>query len=235
MPNKYRTQNLIWPKGTLVVPVEVSNTPWFMDTKYTVMQDYYQGDTYVYVYSKKYNLACYASIGGGMHPSDYRLHKKVATKRCTDADYVEADWGINTKPTNPKDAVGIKKAPMSTLPANVLMELSLALMEGARKYGRHNYRAIGVRSSVYYDAAMRHLMDWWEGVDNDKDSGLSHIVKAMACLVVLRDSMHQGNLNDDRPPASPEGWLEELNKKAEALIDKYPESKEAITRESTQS
>ena len=63
-----------------------------------------------------------------------------------------------SKETNPKDAVGIKKAPMSTVSAAVIAELGLAMMEGARKYGRHNYRVSGIRMSVYYDAALRHLM-----------------------------------------------------------------------------
>ena len=40
----------------------------------------------------------------------------------------------STKEINPKDAVGIAKAPLSTVPANVFMEVGLAMMEGARKY-----------------------------------------------------------------------------------------------------
>ena len=65
--------------------------------------------------------------------------------------------GMDTKPTNPKDAIGIKKVPFSTVPARVIAEIGLAMLEGAAKYGRHNYRVSGVRASVYYDAAMRHI------------------------------------------------------------------------------
>lgn len=127
------------------------------------------------------------------------------------------------KPSNPKDAVGIKKVSMSTLPATVLAELAVALHEGALKYGRHNYRVIGVRASVYYDATFRHLMDWWEGTDDDVgESELSHITKAIASLTVLRDAMIQGKYVDDRPPKSPQGWLAALNKRVEALLVKYP-------------
>ena len=81
------------------------------------------------------------------------------------------------KATNPKDAVGIKKVPLSTVSSKVIMEMGLGMLEGARKYGRHNYRVAGVRASVYYDACMRHLMAWWEGEDIDPDSGLHHIIK----------------------------------------------------------
>lgn len=134
-----------------------------------------------------------------------------------------------TKDTNPKDAVGTGKAPISTVSAPVMAEVGLAMLEGARKYGRHNYRVSGVRASVYYDAVVnRHMASFWEGEDIDPDSGLSHITKAIAGLVVLRDSMIQGNWIDDRPPPSPPGWLAELNAKAAAIVAKYPEAREAF-------
>jgi hypothetical protein len=125
------------------------------------------------------------------------------------------------KPSNPKDAFGIKKASLSCVSSPVLMELGIAMQEGACKYGRHNYRVIGVRGSVYYDATLRHLMSWWEGEDIDPDSGLSHVTKAIASLVVLRDSMIQQKFNDDRPPRSKE-WLSELNRRSAALFHQYP-------------
>lgn len=140
----------------------------------------------------------------------------------------------NIKDSNPKDAVGIKKVPFSTVPAKIIAEIGLALLEGARKYGRHNYRAIGVRASVYYDASLRHLSAWWEGEDIDPDSGLSHITKAIAGLVVLKDSMEIGNWADDRPPKIKHGWVQELNKKAEEIISKYPNPKEPYTDKQSQ-
>ena len=96
---------------------------------------------------------------------------------------------MTTKNSNPKDALGINKAPMHCVSSAVLMEVGLAMLEGGRKYGAHNYRAMGVRASVYYDAVMRHMMTYWEGEDIDPDSGLHHVTKAIATLVVLRDSM----------------------------------------------
>lgn len=133
------------------------------------------------------------------------------------------------KPTNPKDALGIAKVPFSTLPAEVTAEVGLAMLEGALKYGRHNYRAVGVRASVYYDAAMRHLSAWWEGQDIDPASGIHHVSKAVAGLMVLRDSMTRGNWTDDRPPKTPAGWVEALNAKAKELLARYPTPEPAFT------
>lgn len=138
------------------------------------------------------------------------------------------------KNTNPKDSVGIKKAPMSVVPATVMMEVSIGMMEGALKYGRHNYRVAGIRFSVYYDAALRHLTDWWEGQDTDPESGLSHVTKAICSLVVLRDAMLQDLYTDDRPPkAHDPAWQRKLNDLAAALIQKYPEPKAANTERNT--
>lgn len=134
------------------------------------------------------------------------------------------------KDTNPKDAVGIKKVPFSAIPARVIAGIGLAMLEGALKYGRHNYRVVGVRTSVYYDAALRHLSAFWEGQDIDPESGLHHVDKALASLTVLRDSQLSGNVVDDRPPSVVDDWQVELNKKAGALIDKYPNPKEAYVR-----
>lgn len=128
-----------------------------------------------------------------------------------------------TKETNPKDALGCKKPPMSTVPGPVLYELGAAMLEGACKYGRHNYRVIGVRASIYFDAAFRHLMDWWEGEDLDPDSGLPHLAKAMACLAILRDADIRDMLQDDRPPASPASWMVEMQARIDDILKRYPE------------
>ncbi len=135
------------------------------------------------------------------------------------------------KDSNPKDALGIRKAPFSTVPAPVIAELGLAMLEGALKYGRHNYRVIGVRTSVYYDACRRHLDAFWEGQDIDPESGLPHVIKAMACLAIMRDAQYQGKLTDDRPPSTPDGWVEKLNQKAADLLDKYPNPKPPYLKE----
>jgi hypothetical protein len=134
------------------------------------------------------------------------------------------------KPTNPKDAVGIAKVPVSCIPMTVLGELGLALMEGARKYGRANWRKSGVRYSVYYDAVWRHMGAWWEGQDLDPDSGRSHLVKAIASLTVLLDSIQFGNAVDDRPiRPTDQDWMTKLNAGAAELLKRYPECKPPCT------
>lgn len=152
---------------------------------------------------------------------------------------VETSTEVSTKPSNPKYLAGIKKAPLHCIPTGPLFELGLAMLEGSRKYGRHNYRAIGVRASVYYDAATGHIIDWWEGEDIDPDSGVHHLIKAIACLVVARDSMLMGNFNDDRPLRYPERHgRADFNEQVKGIVDKIPkcvepylETNKGISRE----
>ena len=136
-----------------------------------------------------------------------------------------------TKDTNPKDAIGSRKVPTSLLSGPVLMEMGLGQLEGACKYGAFNWRVAGVRASVYYDALQRHIEAWKEGEDLDPDSGLSHLVKAMCCLHVLRDAEIHGMVNDDRPPKSPDGWVNELNRMAERIIDNCPDPVPPFTQQ----
>lgn len=129
---------------------------------------------------------------------------------------------------NPKDAIGSAKAPTSTLSEAVLAEVGVGMMEGSRKYGRHNYRVAAIRAEVYYDAVHRHLRRWWAGEDIDADSGLSHITKAICTLFVLRDSMITGQLKDDRPPGIDPKFFDDLDAKAAALVAKYPNPKNPV-------
>jgi hypothetical protein len=59
---------------------------------------------------------------------------------------------LSCKDTNPKDAVGSDKLPLHLWPESATMYGCLGLLEGMSKYGRSNWRAAGVRASIYYDA-----------------------------------------------------------------------------------
>jgi Domain of unknown function (DUF5664) len=102
------------------------------------------------------------------------------------------------KPTNPKDLIGSDKLPLHLWPETATILGSLGLLDGALKYGRSNYRAVGIRASIYFDATRRHLNAWFEGEEPDPDSGLPHLAHALACLAILVDAEATGKLNDDR-------------------------------------
>ena len=100
---------------------------------------------------------------------------------------------------NPKTQIGVTKPPLSSIPPVGLMHLGQAMENGRQKYGRMNWREKKVTSSIYYDAAMRHLLAWWDGEERAQDSGVHHLGHAMACLAILLDAKSVSMLNDDRP------------------------------------
>src|SRR5690606_26871442 len=78
--------------------------------------------------------------------------------------------------------------------------LGFAMEDGETKYGLFNWREKNVSSTVYYDAALRHLMAWWDGEEFAEDSGVYHLGHVMACCAILLDAAGNGNLNDNRGP-----------------------------------
>lgn len=133
------------------------------------------------------------------------------------------------KESNPKDIIGSKKPAIGYVPCAPLFELGAALQSGALKYGAHNWRAIGVRSSVYYNAMMRHIMSWWEGEDSDPESGMPHLMHAAACIFILRDSDLKENLTDDRPLQSVHPY-QHVKDTVEYMLDNCTNPKKPYTQ-----
>lgn len=125
----------------------------------------------------------------------------------------------NYKESNPKDEAAALdgRVPLSLFPDTARIAGAMAFLEGKEKYGRYNYRVVGVKSSVYVEALERHMTAWWNGEDIDEKSGLNHLWKAIACVAILIDAMETGMLTDDRPPRAPvQEMLEGLE---ETVID----------------
>lgn len=185
-------------------------------------------------------VACFPA--GLLDAAETNKAQKLGVPICSEREFFEnyigrpLDWITktepNTKDTNPKDGFGVRKwRQYATVPVTVMWEVGVGMLEGAFKYGRHNYRVAGVRASVYVDAAKGHIDQWWEGEDIDKDSGLSHITKAICSLVVLRDAMIQNMLNDDRPPkANLDRVRGEMQTAVDRLFEKYPDPEQPFTQ-----
>lgn len=103
---------------------------------------------------------------------------------------------------NPKSLQGAKKYSLRYLPLPAAIAVNQALEDGAGKYGPANWRQTGVAATVYVDAAMRHLAQWFDGAqENAVDSGVHNLGHAMACFAIIIDAQVNGKLIDDRPTA----------------------------------
>jgi hypothetical protein len=123
----------------------------------------------------------------------------------------------NWKETNPKDLVGQSKLPLDLVPDTIEVEVSLAYLEGALKYGRYNWRISGVRSSIYRSALRRHLAKWWNGEDRDQVTRVKHLASIIACAGILLDAELCDKLTDDRPPRAPIGRIIDVEPHIEHL------------------
>lgn len=100
---------------------------------------------------------------------------------------------------NPKTGAGRKKPQMNLVPPRAMVLEAKVFELGAAKYTPYNFRESRVPASIYYAAALRHLMAWFDGEDNDEESGLLHTAHVRACMAILIDAEAQGTLDDDRP------------------------------------
>lgn len=109
---------------------------------------------------------------------------------------------------NPKTVQGLKKPPLiSVIPTTALLQIGAVMRTGKEKYGAYNWRDYPVTASTYVDAAMRHLVQYWDGETVDPESGLPHLAHAAASIMVLMDALATGNGTDDRPKAGVAGEL----------------------------
>lgn len=118
-----------------------------------------------------------------------RKYKKVTV-------YVPKDVDNNPKTR----AGGNNKVPLHLIPARALAHVAMAFADGGLKYQAYGWRQEKISSSVYYGAMRRHIDAWWEGEDNAKDSGVHHLAHAVACCLMILDTMGTDYLQDNRPP-----------------------------------
>lgn len=106
---------------------------------------------------------------------------------------------MDSKPTNLKDQIAVNKLPLHLVPTTLPAYAAVAFAEGASKYGAYNWRAAGVRASVYKSALERHLGKWWNGEWADPKTSVPHLASVIACAGIILDALECDKLTDDRP------------------------------------
>jgi len=166
------------------------------------------------------------------------LQTPVAAKRvpkctiCDDTGYADyAGFAMDVCPcrdpiekpaqaVNPKELAGAKKpASWSVMPRWVALQVGRVMSVGAAKYGAFNYRETPIAASTYQDALERHLALWFDGEDNDAETGVSHLASAIASCTLLLDAQATGQLVDDRQKT---GLVRKTLDALEALLVSLP-------------
>lgn len=90
---------------------------------------------------------------------------------------------------NMATAEGVKhdedKPKFSLMKPDALMEMVAVLTYGAKKYSPDNWKHLENARQRYFDAANRHLWQWYGGEERDPESGLHHLAHAMSSLMFL--------------------------------------------------
>lgn len=119
--------------------------------------------------------------------------------------------------SNPKTLTGNRKVPvLSVVPPTSIIAQATAMrygaffapkIDGTKGYGPYNWRDQPIEAHIYIDAALRHLMQWWDGdeveIIRDDTGGIldevSHLAFALATIGILIDARANGTMKDDRP------------------------------------
>ena len=90
-----------------------------------------------------------------------------------------------------------EKPKITLIPLKALWEVAKVMTFGAQKYGRFNWKG-GIDYSRLADAACRHIIQFMEGEDNDKEFGLSHLAHAACSILMLLEetTMNKPELDD---------------------------------------
>lgn len=78
-----------------------------------------------------------------------------------------------------------QKPRWSLIPRGTIRQVVEVLEYGANKYAPDNWMNVENAHTRYYDAANRHLDDWWNGERIDPETGKSHLAHAICCLLFL--------------------------------------------------
>ena len=77
------------------------------------------------------------------------------------------------------------KLDWALLPLYPIKEVIKVLMWGEKHYNRDNWQLVENARLRYYNAAMRHITEWYEGKKTDSDTKLPHLAHAICCLLFL--------------------------------------------------
>lgn len=99
--------------------------------------------------------------------NNIQLHKELSTQKETGIKY-DSD-----------------KLQYHLLPIRSIEDVVSVLMYGANKYSPDNWKHVEPYKERYYDACMRHLQAWRNGEVADKETSVSHIAHAIACLIFI--------------------------------------------------
>lgn len=112
-------------------------------------------------------------------------------------------WGARRRDQpeeNIKNKYGLAKPSLRYIPTNALAPVGEVMRQSAEgEYKPFNWRDSEVTASIFYEAILRHLIDWYSSDAIDLKSNVNHMAHIVANGLIILDSVAIGNFIDDRP------------------------------------
>ena len=106
---------------------------------------------------------------------------------------------LKLEDSNVKTLAAAGKPRIAAVPPIAIMAMGAAMQNGADKYGLFNWRGTAVTATVFYNAMMRHLEQWYSGEQHASDSNIHHLAHLMAGAAIILDAEMNNVFVDDRP------------------------------------
>lgn len=91
-----------------------------------------------------------------------------------------------------------EKVPLQLVPTRLIWAVGTVLGFGAKKYAPRAWEQ-GFEWSRAYGALQRHLLDFWDGIEADEETGYPVLWHAACELAFLIEWAETHRENDDRP------------------------------------
>lgn len=167
------------------------------------------GDLLVYGPSRERAWACLSgSVGFPVISSEYPdmdvyrqipcpKHEAELKRPWINTNTNKATWPKDTDPNKAKtDDSG--KPPLAMLPWKALREVAMVQEYGHQKYHDYfNYKK-GLEVGRNLSCAIRHIADYMDGIDLDKESGRNHLAHAACRLLFALENLQDGTAKDNR-------------------------------------
>lgn len=89
------------------------------------------------------------------------------------------------------------KLRLDLVPPEAIEALAEVIGYGAEKYDENDWMK-GDKYSTTYASLQRHLLAWYKGIDNDDESGMSHLSHAITNIAFLITYDRRGTGEDNR-------------------------------------
>ena len=90
------------------------------------------------------------------------------------------------------------KEPLAYIPWAAIDELARVQAYGYKKYGDYNNYRKGLEVGRNLSCALRHIRDYMEGANYDRESGLNPLAHALCRIAFVLQNIKDGTMIDDR-------------------------------------